>query len=50
METKDEYREKNMNVEIVFSDVDGTLLNNEHKMLEGTMYQYANYRKKIFLL
>lgn len=27
-----------MNVEIVFSDVDGTLLNNEHKMPEGTRY------------
>ena len=44
METHDEYWEKNMNIEIVFSDVDGTLLNKVQCM------QYANYRKKIFLL
>ena len=46
METKDEYREKNMNVEIVFSDVDGTLLNNEHKMLEGTKYAIRKLQEK----
>ena len=46
METKDEYREKNMNIEIVFSDVDGTLLNNEHKMLEGTMYAIRKLQEK----
>ena len=36
----------NMNVEIVFSDVDGTLLNNEHKMLEGTMYAIRKLQEK----
>lgn len=46
MEAQDEYREKNMNVEIVFSDVDGTLLNNEHKMLEGTMYAIRKLQEK----
>ena len=35
-----------MNVEIVFSDVDGTLLNNEHKMLEGTMYAIRKLQAK----
>ena len=40
MEKQGEYREKNMNIEIVFSDVDGTLLNNEHKMLEGTKWSF----------
>lgn len=35
-----------MNVEIVFSDVDGTLLNNEHKMLEGTKYAIRKLQEK----
>jgi len=41
-----EYSVNNMNVEIVFSDVDGTLLNNEHKMLEGTMYAIRKLQEK----
>ena len=41
-----EYSVNNMNVEIVFSDVDGTLLNNEHKMLEGTKYAIQKLQEK----
>ena len=35
-----------MDLEIVFSDVDGTLLNSEHKMLDGTKYAIQKLQKK----
>ena len=35
-----------MELKIVFSDVDGTLLNSEHKMLDGTKYAIQKLQKK----
>jgi len=35
-----------MDLEIVFSDVDGTLLNSEHKMLDGTKYAIQKLKEK----
>ena len=35
-----------MDLEIVFSDVDGTLLNSEHKMLDGTKYAIQKLQEK----
>ena len=35
-----------MDLEIVFSDVDGTLLNSEHKMLDGTKYAIQKLHEK----
>ena len=35
-----------MDLEIVFSDADGTLLNSEHKMLEGTKYAIQKLQEK----
>ena len=34
-----------MDLEIVFSDVDGTLLNSEHKMLDGTKHAIQKLQK-----
>ena len=31
---------------IIFSDVDGTLLNNSHKVLPGTVYAIRELKKK----